>query len=48
MFSELKITCIASGEFKVINIWECGLGMHDLNIVSKFYQDHKDFEIEAI
>ena len=48
MFDELKITCLSSGEYKIINIWESNLGIRDLNIISKFYQDHKDFDIEVV
>jgi len=48
MFDELKITCIKTGEFKILNIWECGLSVHDLNIISAFYENHKDFTIEVV
>jgi len=48
MFNEIKITCITSKEYKIINIWDCGLGIHDLNIVTEFYQEHSDFEIEIL
>ena len=48
MFDELKITCIKTDEIKILNIWDCGLSIHDLNIISSFYENHKDFTIEVV
>jgi len=48
MFDELKITCLKTGEFKILNIWESRLSIHDLNIITLFYKNHKDFTIEVV
>jgi hypothetical protein len=48
MFDEIKITCISTSEYKIINIWDCGLSVHDLNIVTEFYENHNDFRIEIL
>jgi len=48
MFSELKIICHTSGESKIINIYKSGLSVHDLNLITTFYEWHKDFSIEVV